>query len=163
VPTSLRHPELRPAAAEDDGFLFEVYASSRRAPLSPLGWDRATVDAFLRTQFDAEERDWRNHHEGAQCMVVMYDGVPVGRLCLARSEHELRIMDLAVLSEHQHRGIGGTVLGDLLEEALRTRRTVRAHVERSNPALQLYLRLGFLHAATRGTTLLMEWTPAAAA
>jgi hypothetical protein len=72
--------DLRPAGEADGEFLFEVYAASRRDPLSPLGWDRATVDAFLRTQFEAEERDWTHHQAGAQCHVVLRDDLPVGRL-----------------------------------------------------------------------------------
>lgn len=154
--------ELRPAAAADEAFLFEVYASSRREPLIPLGWDRATVDAFLRTQYEAEQRDWQ-HHAGAECLVVLRDGEPVGRLYLARGDHELRVMDIALLPAHRGRGIGTALLGELLDEASQTRRTVRAHVERNSPAVRLYRRLGFLPAATRGTTFLMEWTPRPAA
>jgi ribosomal protein S18 acetylase RimI-like enzyme len=153
--------ELRPAAAADDAFLFEVYAAARREPLAPLGWDRATADAFLRTQYEAEQRDWRHHHAGAECHVVLRDGEPVGRLYLARGDHELRILDITLLPRWQGRGIGTALVGELLDEARRTRRTVRAHVERSSPAVRLYRRLGFLHAATRGTSLLMEWTPGA--
>jgi ribosomal protein S18 acetylase RimI-like enzyme len=159
----LVHISLRPADDGDDAFLFEVYASSRREPLDPLGWDRPTADAFLRTQFEAEERDWRHHQPGAQCCVVLRDGVPAGRLYLARGEHELRVMDITLLPAHQRQGIGTALLQELLDEATRTRRTVRAHVERTSPAVRLYRRLGFLHAATRGATWLMEWTPRAAA
>ncbi len=151
--------ELRPATDGDDALLFEVYAAGRREPLAPLGWDRATADAFLRTRFEAEERDWEHHQPGAECHVILRDGEPVGRLYLARSEHELRIMDITLLPEHQGQGIGTALLGELLAEAARTRRTVRAHVERSSPAVRLYRRLGFLHAATRGGSWLMEWTP----
>jgi len=153
--------ELRPAEGGDEAFLFEVYAASRREPLAPLGWDRATVDAFLRTQYEAEQRDWRHHHAGAECHVILRDGQPVGRLYLARGEHELRVMDITLLPQWRGQGIGTALLGELLDEAGRTRRTVRAHVERSSAAVRLYRRLGFLHAATRGTTLLMEWTPRA--
>jgi len=155
--------ELRPAGDGDEPFLFEVYAASRREPLSPLGWDPLTVDAFLRTQFEAEERDWRRHQPGAQCCVVLRDGVAVGRLYLARSEHELRVMDITLLPEQRGRGIGTALLQALLDEAAHTRRTVRANVERTSPAVRLYRRLGFLHAATRGASWLMEWTPRAAA
>jgi len=153
--------ELRPADAADEAFLFEVYAAARREPLGPLGWDRATVDAFLRTQYEAEQRDWQHHHTGAECHVILREGEPVGRLYLARGDHEMRVMDITLLPEWRGQGIGTALIGELLDEARRTRRTVRAHVERTSPAVALYLRLGFLHAATRGTTLLMEWTPRA--
>jgi GNAT superfamily N-acetyltransferase len=153
--------ELRRAGAGDEAFLFAVYAASRREPLAPLGWDRPTVDAFLRAQYEAEQRDWRHHHAGAECQVILRDGEPVGRLYLARGEHELRVMDITLLPEWRGQGIGTALLGELLDEAARTRRTVRAHVEHTSPAAQLYRRLGFLHAATRGTTVVMEWTPRA--
>lgn len=155
--------ELRPAGEADTELLFAVYAASRREPLAPLGWDRATVDAFLRTQFEAEQRDWQHHQPGAECHVVLRDGEPVGRLYLASNENELRVMDITLLPEHQGQGIGTALIGELLVEAARTRRTVRTHVERNNPAVRLYRRLGFLHAATRGTAWLLEWTPRAAA
>ena len=153
--------DLRPAADADAGFLFEVYAASRREPLAPLGWDRPTVDGFLRTQYEAEQRDWRNHNAEAECHVVLRDGEPVGRLYLARNQHEVRILDLTLLPEHRGQGIGGALLRELLDEAARSRHTVRVHLERTSPAVPLFRRLGFLHAATRGTTWLLEWTPGA--
>jgi GNAT superfamily N-acetyltransferase len=149
---------LRPAATGDAEFLFRVYASPRRETLAPLGWDDRATDRYLRTQFEAEERDWLQHQPGAQCMVILREGLPVGRLYLARSPQEIRVMDITLLPEHQGRGIGSALLAGLLEEARRSRRTVRAHVERGSAALRLYSRLGFLHAATRGGTWMMEWT-----
>lgn len=152
--------DLRAAGAGDEAFLFEVYAASRREPLAPLGWDRATVDAFLRTQYDAEQRDWR-HHAGAEGHVIVCDGEPVGRFFVARGDHELRIMDITLLPDWRGQGIGSALLGELLDEARRSGRTVRTQVESSSPAVRLFRRLGFLEAAARGTTLLMEWTPRA--
>jgi GNAT superfamily N-acetyltransferase len=158
-PASVR---LRSAREDDDAFLFEVYASSRREGLAPLGWDDRTAERYLRTQFEAEERDWRQHQPGAQCMVILSDDDPVGRLYLARSAQEIRVMDITVLPEHRGRGIGTALLVGLLDEARHSQRTVRAHVERGSAALRLYRRLGFLHAATRGGSWLMEWTAEAA-
>jgi GNAT superfamily N-acetyltransferase len=39
---------LRPVRAEDEGFLFEVYASTRLDELAPLGWTAAQQEAILR-------------------------------------------------------------------------------------------------------------------
>jgi GNAT superfamily N-acetyltransferase len=149
---------LRPARPEDRPFLFRVYASSRREELRPLGWDDAATSAFLRTQFEHEDRDWHLHQPGAECMVVLRDGAPVGRLYLARSPQEIRVMDLTLLPEHRGQGIGTRLLGALLDEARSTRRTVRMNVGRSSPMVELCRRLGFLPAATRGGQWLMEWT-----
>jgi ribosomal protein S18 acetylase RimI-like enzyme len=150
--------DLRPARESDRDFLVAVYASSRRELLAPLGWDEVTTQAFLRAQYEAEERDWQQHQPGAECLVVLRDRRPVGRLFLARNHHEIRVMDISLLPEHRGQGIGTALIDSLLDEARTTQRTVRMHVERTNPVLRLCRRLGFLHAATRGGTWLMEWT-----
>jgi GNAT superfamily N-acetyltransferase len=149
---------VRAAGAEDRAFLFRVYASRRREELLPLGWDEAATQAFLRTQFDHEDRDWHLHRPGAECMVVLRGGMPVGRLYVSRSAHEIRVMDLTLLPEHRRQGIGSSLLDSLLGEARATRRTVRMNVVRSSPMVELCRKLGFLPAATRGGQWLMEWT-----
>lgn len=154
--------ELRPAVEADRDFLFELYASMRRAELQPLGWDQAATEGFLRAQYEHEERDWHLHQPGAECMVVERGGRAVGRLYVARSAQEIRIMDLTLLPAHRSQGIATALIGGLLHEAQVTRRTVRLHVGRSSRLAELCRGLGFLPAATRGGTLLMEWTAEAA-
>jgi GNAT superfamily N-acetyltransferase len=149
---------LRPAGPDDRPFLFLVYASTRCEELLPLGWDAEATQSFLRTQFEHEDRDWHLHQPGAECMVVLREGRPVGRLYLARSAQEIRVMDLTLLPEHRGQGIGTSLIASLLDEARRTRRTVRMNVGRSSPMGELCRKLGFLPAATRGGTWLMEWT-----
>lgn len=149
---------LLPARPQDRAFLFRVYASTRRDELLPLGWDDDATYSFLHAQFDHEDRDWNLHQPGAECLVVVRDSVPVGRLYLARSEHEIRVMDLTILPEHRRQGIGRRLIHALLDEARATRRTVRLNLSRSSPMVELCRRLGFLPAATRGGTWLMEWT-----
>jgi GNAT superfamily N-acetyltransferase len=149
---------LRTALDEDRPFLFDLYAKTRRGLLVPLGWDDDAAAAFLRTQFEHEDRDWHLHQPGAECLVVLRARERVGRLYLARSAHEIRVMDLTLLPAHQRRGIGTALITALLDEARTARRTVRLHLDRASPLVELCRRLGFLPAATRGGTWLMEWT-----
>ena len=92
------------------------------------------------------------------------DGQPAGRLYVSREEDDIRIVDVALLPEYCNRGIGTTLLRGLQSEAaaagkpLATAgRLLRIHVERFNPALRLYERLGFHPIADRGVYLFMEW------
>jgi GNAT superfamily N-acetyltransferase len=149
---------LRPAQDDDRSFLFDLYSSTRRDGLVPLGWDDAAAATFLRAQFEHEDRDWHLHQPGAECLVVLRCGERVGRLYLAGSAQEIRVMDLTLLPAHQRQGIGTALITALLDEARATRRTVRLHVDRASPLVELCRRLGFLPAATRGGTWLMEWT-----
>jgi hypothetical protein len=48
------------------------------------------------------------------------------------------------------------MLGDLIDEAGAERKTVSIHVERMNPALTLYRRVGFEIAEDKGVYLLLQ-------
>jgi ribosomal protein S18 acetylase RimI-like enzyme len=82
----------------------------------------------------------------------MIDGEPARRLYLHRGDTEIRIVDIALLPEHRGKGVGTTLLRDVIAEGKR----VTIHVERMNPALRLYERLGFEVAEDKGVYLLLE-------
>ena len=62
-----------------------------------------------------------------------------------------------MLHEFCNRGIGTTLLPGLHAEAAAAGKPLRIHVERFNPALGLYERLGFRQIDDRGVYLFMEW------
>ena len=150
-------PHLRPAHAGDEDFLRRVYASTRAAEIGLTGWDAASAEAFLRMQFDAQDRHYRQHYPQARYDIVEQGGVPVGRLYVARGIEEMRVVDIALLDAWRNQGIGSTLLGALLAEAAAAGQRVTIHVEEGNPAHSLYRRLGFLQIATHGLYRLMEW------
>ncbi len=151
---------LRPVEPGDEELLFRVYASARAQELAIVPWDDAQKEAFLRAQFDAQDRWYREHYTGASYEVVLIDGEPCGRLYLYRGAAEIRIVEVAVLSEHRSNGVGTSLLHDLLAEADAAGKLVTIHVERFNPALRLYERLGFSVAEDKGVYLLLERRPA---
>jgi ribosomal protein S18 acetylase RimI-like enzyme len=146
--------ELLPVEPGDREFLCRVYASTRAEELAVVPWDEAQKDAFLRSQFDAQDRWYREHYPRASYDVVLIDSEPAGRLYLHRGDTEIRIVDIALLREHRGRGVGTRLLRDVLAEAAGRRVTI--HVERMNPAPRLYERLGFSVAEDKGVYLLLE-------
>lgn len=148
---------LRPATDEDLPFLRRVYASTRTAELATVPWTTDEKQHFLSFQFEAQHRYYHKHFPDAAFDVVLADGEPVGRLYVDRRDAEIRLIDIALLPEHRGRGIGSRLLAALLSEAARCRRPVRIHVERDNPALSLYLRLGFRAIEHGAVYDLMEW------
>jgi ribosomal protein S18 acetylase RimI-like enzyme len=150
---------LRPVSSNDRDFLLGVYASTRAEELVPVPWTDAEKAAFIEQQFEAQDRHYREHYADATFEVIEADGIPVGRLYVARWVDEIRIMDIALLPEHRGAGIGTQLIRDLLEQGSRTGQRVSIHVEKNNPALRLYARLGFSPIADRGVYLLMEATP----
>jgi ribosomal protein S18 acetylase RimI-like enzyme len=152
--------KLRPAEPLDEEFLYRVYASTRAEELAVVAWDDAEKAAFLRAQFDAQDRWYHEHYARASYEIVMVEGEPAGRLYLHRSASEIRIVEIALLPEHRGRGVGSWLLGAVLDEADAAGQRVTIHVERMNPALRLYERLGFTVAEDKGVYLFLERLPA---
>lgn len=153
---------LRTVTPDDRSFLCRLYGSTRAAELAPLPWTDEEKQAFIAMQFDAQDRHYREHYPAAAFDVIMVGGEPAGRLCVSRGADEMRIVDIALVPECCNRGIGSALLRGLQDEARASGRPLRIHVERFNPAMRLYQRLGFTAIADRGVYLFLEWTPYAA-
>jgi GNAT superfamily N-acetyltransferase len=148
---------LRPITPEDVSFLAGVYASTRWDELAPTGWSDEEKAVFCRRQFDAQSAHYRENYPDASFQVIESAGVSIGRLYVAPWEKEIRIVDISLLPEHRGSGIGTKLLHDLQEEARSVGKSLTIHVERFNPALRLYERLGFQQIEDKGVYLLMEW------
>jgi len=151
---------LRPTVAADESFLYEVYASTRAEELAYVPWDARQKTGFLRMQFAAQHRQYCESYPDAAFDIVLVGSEPAGRLYVDRGAEELRIIDIALLPPFRNRGIGRSLIEDLQAEATRRHTPLRIHVERFNPALRLYWRLGFREVADRGVYLFLEWSPA---
>lgn len=154
---------LRPSRPEDLEFLLQVYAGTRAAELTLTDWSAEQKAAFVRQQFEAQDYHYRTHYVGASFDIIEIPSGPAGRLYVARWADEIRLMDIALLPQRCGQGLGGAVLRDLLAEGQQTGRPVSVHVERNNPALRLYERLGFRLAEDKGVYLFLKWTPPAPA
>lgn len=147
---------FRSMAAADLPFLSALYASTRAQELSVVDWSKAQKAAFLQSQFDAQHAHYQTHYQGADFLVIEYDGRAIGRLYLARWATEHRIVDIAFMPEHRRKGLGGALLRDLLDEAAAAGKAVTIHVEKFNPAMSLYRRLGFIAVSEHGAYDLMR-------
>lgn len=149
---------LRPVTDDDRDFLAAVYASTRAEELAVTGWSDAEKAGFCRMQFDAQDAHYRQHYPGARFEIIESAGIPVGRLYVDRWSREIRIMDIALLPGHRGKGTGTRLLEELQEEAAATGKLLSIHVERMNPALRWYERLGFQLTEDKGVYLLLGWT-----
>ena len=145
--------------AGDESFLLDVYASTRAEELAGVDWDEAQKDAFVRQQFAAQHAWYTQQYDKASFDVIVVDGQPAGRLYVARWREEIRIMDIALLPRHRGQGVGSSLLGTLMTEAAEAAKPLTIHVERYNPALRLYHRLGFVPVEDKGVYLLLRWSP----
>jgi ribosomal protein S18 acetylase RimI-like enzyme len=134
---------LRSVRDGDEDFLRFVYAESRREELDQVVWPEGVREQFLRSQFDAQASHYAKHYPGAEYLIIEQGGKQAGRLYIWRSATEILILDIALVREFRNRGIGTTLLMQIIGEGEASSRIVSIHVEKFNRALRLYERLGF--------------------
>jgi len=149
---------LRPAGPDDYEFLVEVYGSTRAEELALVPWNNEQRDAFIRSQFNAQQEHYLKTYPGATHDIIVSNGRPVGRLYVARLDHEIRIIDITLLPTERNVGIGSYLIKQLLDDAKQTGKITRIYVEEFNPSLRLFQRLGFSPSEQHGIHLLLQWS-----
>ncbi len=143
-------------------FVAALYASTRAEELALTGWPEAQQQLFLDQQHRAQDHHYRTYYPEMEWLILQQDGATIGRLYLSEWENEFRVVDISLIASHRGRGVGGAVFADVLAAAAAAGKGVSTHVEKSNPARRLYLRLGFTVAGDKGVYELLQWQPPAA-
>jgi ribosomal protein S18 acetylase RimI-like enzyme len=149
----------RPMTDEDLPFLFGLYASTRAQEVAASGWPAHVQLQFLQQQFAAQHHHYTTYYPQAEWLVVEHRGRAVGRLYVEEWPTQFRIIDIAMVPEAQGKGFGTALIDDIFSRARAAGKKVSIHVEKNNPAMQLYHRLGFAKAEDKGVYDLLEWSP----
>jgi ribosomal protein S18 acetylase RimI-like enzyme len=120
-------------------------------------WSSEQKAAFVDHQFRAQHAHYQKYYPEADWLVTARAGEDIGRLYVERWPSQHRIIDIAFLPEHRGKGLGTALLGDLMDEAAAVGKAVSIHVEKFNPAMRLYRRLGFETIEDKGVYDLMRW------
>jgi ribosomal protein S18 acetylase RimI-like enzyme len=147
---------LRPITPDDEAFLMELYASARTDVQAWISGDKEKA-VFLEMQYRVQDQYFRSQHPGADYSLIQSGKRNIGRLYTAKTDREIRVLDITLLPEYRNRGIGGSVISGTLEEAKNAHLPVRLMVERFNQARTLYERMGFQIIEDAGTHYHMEW------
>lgn len=162
LPAELRRQGIA-LRAEDEAdlpFVARLYASTREEELAQVPWTPAQKAEFLAFQFRAQRHHYRTYTPDCAFDVLVRDGEPIGRLYLDIRPSRLHIVDIALMPSQRGQGIGTAILKALITKAQDEGKCVGIFVEKFNPALRLYRRLGFREIADTGVYLEMEWSPA---
>ena len=148
--------ELRAAASDDREFLWEVNRTALRPVVEATwGWDEAFQVQYFADHFTTSDR-----------FIVRVDGVEVGVIQFTVENDHVFLTSVALLPEHQGRGIGTALVNRVLAEGRRHNLPVRLQVLKVNRARRLYERLGFEAYGESETHVRMEraaahqWTDA---
>ena len=136
---------LRRVTSDDDAFLLSVYDSTRAEELNQVQWEEGQRETFLKWQFEMQRREYDARFSDAEYDVILIDGEPAGRIWIARTDEEIRLLDIAILTAFQNRGAGTILLRKLIDEAKVTGKRLRHMVfVLNNDAHRFYERLGFV-------------------
>jgi GNAT superfamily N-acetyltransferase len=150
---------LRDVTPQDEPFLRAVYACTRAQELAMVPWTAEQRETFLRSQFDAQDKHYREQYPATSFQLILEGGQPVGRLYVFREVESIRILDITVLPERRHHGIGGYLIRGLIEEADRNGQAVSVWVEQFNPSLKVFQHYGFSAIADDGYNYHLERSP----
>jgi ribosomal protein S18 acetylase RimI-like enzyme len=161
LPAALIAQNYRLRAERDDDipFLMALYASTREAELAPVPWSAEQKAAFLASQFEAQRVHYRKFFPATAFDVIERDGVPVGRLYVDVRVTHIHVIDIALLPGVRGQGVGTALMRALQDYARDLAMGLDLFVEKFNPALRLYRRLGFAGIADHDVQIEMEWLP----
>ena len=158
-----REPEflqLRAAVPADEPFLREMLYLALYVPPGQPPLHRSVLDEPAIARY---VEGWGSQ-SGDRGLVATWNGVAIGAAWLRRFpaaspgygfvDESIPELSIAVLPEHQGRGIGSR----LMTELLRDQSAVSLSCDPANPAWRLYLRFGFRPLAD-GRTMLRASVP----
>ncbi len=154
--------ELRPARAEDEGFLQELYAEIDGGELAAAGLPAAVLQPMLAMQYRARPMGYAAQYPRAENSIVWSAGRSLGRVLVNDGTSELRLVDIAILAAERGRGVGSELMRGLCERARSSGVPLRLSVRAGSPAVRLYTRFGFVRTGEDAIDVHMEYRGAGA-
>ncbi|MEM7364857.1 MAG: GNAT family N-acetyltransferase [Pseudomonadota bacterium] len=111
-------------------------------PMMRIGHEglRPHVEPLRGWNAELEQRGFLEHFEIDKIQIIVVDDVDVGYVKVVDHTDHCFIEGLYIGATHRSKGLGTTILKDLTTNS---RNPVRLRVHKTNPARQLYERLGF--------------------
>jgi ribosomal protein S18 acetylase RimI-like enzyme len=162
-PAPLAHITARRIAEHDLGFLRGLYASTRADEMAATHWPQEAQRQFLAQQFELQHWHYQAHFAGAEFLLLLWQGQPVGRLYWhAKGQGgQATLVEISLLPAYRGRGVGSALLSVLAAQADLDGQSISLHVDPANPARRLYERFGFTAIAAPGGYLRMMRRPLA--
>lgn len=138
---------LREAKQGDFQSLYDIHKSAMHDYVDAVwGWDERDQSRRFREYFD---------RGGLQVIVV--NGEDAGFLHVVHTEDDVDVVNIEIAPPHQGRGIGTSVLTDIISRARDENVSVSLRVLKINEgARRLYERMGFTHYDDTGTHHLLK-------
>lgn len=151
--------QLVDRTSEDDALWRKVFEEWAKEYFAGLQMGPEQLESIIAMQYEAQCADYSSNYPAARSQVVVFKGEKVGRLIWSTEHGDLHIIDLGLLPSLRGQGVGTKVIRHLLAIATEANLDVRFYVEKMNPAIRLYERLGFKVVEDLTGHLRMAWIP----
>src|SRR5437667_11696203 len=136
---------FRPERAEDEPFLFRLFAAHNSEILRLAGIPAKTIDTLMEVQFRSQTKTYRAMYPDAIFSIIRWDGGEVGRFIEHDETDVVYFVDFLLDPEYQAKGLGPAITFALMQEWAARGRGTRVEVRVPNePCLQMCRRLGFI-------------------
>lgn len=139
--------DLRKATEADRAFAKHVHDTCYRDVVTHQfgAWDSALQSRFFDQKWQPESYS-----------IIICENQAIGVLSVHHNPDYLFLSEIQILPSHQGKGIGSTIVGEILDRGHQQELPVRLQVLHCSPARRLYERLGFIRYGQTETHLLYE-------
>ena len=135
---------LRQAKPEDVYWLDEFYEGLMRP--------------YVELTHVWDEKRFREIYNTETISVIQLDGEDIGMLKTEKRKDHLYLGDIQLKEAFQRRGIGTSLIRDVIEKAKADGLPLRLRVLKENPVMELYHRLGFVKTKEFKRCHELEWS-----
>ena len=135
---------LRQSKPEDLDWLDEFYESLMRP--------------YVELTHDWDEKRFRKNYNTETISVIQLDGEDIGMLKTEKRKDHIYFGDIQLKEAFQRRGIGTSLIRDVIEKAKADGLPLRLRVLKENPVVELYNRLGFVKTKEFKHCHELEWS-----
>jgi ribosomal protein S18 acetylase RimI-like enzyme len=150
---------LRPAAQQDENFLYNLYKLSRVDEFSMTGIGEQQFDMLMRMQYTARKMTYENNYPVSSHSIVVVDGTEAGQIWVFSDARQYRVIDIAIAGAFQNQGVGSSLMKSLIAQATRAEIPLRCSIATNNPgSLRFHQRLGFRIVSSNEAYYEMQYT-----
>lgn len=151
---------IRPSTPADKAFIEGLFRSTRE-DLQNIDAEPDLIESVMEMQLDAQTTGHGDMFPNAMYFIIEKLGEPIGRLTIDFGSNEIRVVNIAFISETRGRGYGEGVFRALQVAAESTAAPLVVIAHMQNPGMKsLYLKLGFQVDEIQPPFERMVWYPA---
>jgi ribosomal protein S18 acetylase RimI-like enzyme len=135
--------QLKPRTESDSEFFAELFGEIKNSELLLDNLPEPIKHQLLWMQFSSFDRQMNMEYPENIDYLITCHSEKAGRLLLHKDENSIRVLNISLRNNFRNRGIGSSLLKDIIGEANKTHKSIHLEVDKINPAMNLYSRLGF--------------------